>query len=203
MPILDDVELEHFGVKGMHWGVRKSEESSGDKEAKTSGKKKAAIIIASAVGVAAVLAGAAYVLHRNGVFGDILASDVSVKDTAKKFAESMAQEPVGIVHSARTKRKGFTFPQRGGLSDPFTEWSNAGFTSDGDSRNVFRRYGSRLEKVAAEFDDPHGRLDQAGRLITHTVMLPEGMAKNVHTLEDVVNVAWPLIKDKFDAMYDS
>ena len=57
--------LEHFGTKGMHWGVRKQTTLSSTTKTPMSTKKKVAI----GVGVAIVAVGAAataYYLHKNG-----------------------------------------------------------------------------------------------------------------------------------------
>ena len=57
--------LEHFGTKGMHWGVRKQRSSSSTARTPMSKKKKVAI----GVGILGVAAGAgfvAYKLHKNG-----------------------------------------------------------------------------------------------------------------------------------------
>lgn len=58
-----DETLEHFGVKGMHWGVRKSQDSSGGSHAKLKRNAKIAGGAALAVGGAAA---AAYLLSKHG-----------------------------------------------------------------------------------------------------------------------------------------
>lgn len=58
--------LEHYGVKGMRWGVRKSKSSSSSEQAaqaKRSRRKTAAKVVA----VTAVVAGAAYMSRRNKI----------------------------------------------------------------------------------------------------------------------------------------
>jgi len=57
--------LEHFGIRGMKWGVRRESQSEGDSHGLSSNQKKAIAIGAGA----AILAGAAatgYILNRNG-----------------------------------------------------------------------------------------------------------------------------------------
>lgn len=78
-PLQEDVEfLEHFGVKGMRWGVRKERDSSGSdgssEKKGLSNKQKAAVIAGSAVLVAA---GALFVASKmrnsgNSSFGNPL-----------------------------------------------------------------------------------------------------------------------------------
>jgi len=63
-PPLDEV-MEHVGVKGMHWGVRKSSSSSSSSKPTMSTKKKVAVGVG--VGVLAVGAAAAAVaLSKHG-----------------------------------------------------------------------------------------------------------------------------------------
>lgn len=195
-----ETTVQHYGIKGMHWGVRKSD---GSPKVTKQQVKKAAIILGAAVGVAAIAVGSAYAVKNiKGSMGDINISDISVPPAAKKFAESMAREPVGIVHASRTKNRGFTFPGRGGMSDPYSEWSKAGFKPEGVPVGAWR-YGDRNEKIAANFPDPLGRRDRGGRPIHHEVMIPEEVAKNIHDLKDVPDVAWSMIKDTYDALYDA
>lgn len=193
--------LEHFGVKGMRWGVRKKEESSGEESSqkKKNTKRNVAIIIGSAVGVAAVTAGVIYAKkHMNVSMSDISKPTEAVK----KFADSMASEPVGIVHAARGKSAGWTFPGHGGLSDPVKEHLRAGFAEKG-GLNRFWRYGDRNEKIAARLLDPEGRKDWTGRDIFHELMLPESLAKQIQKFEDINEKVWPMIKDKYQAIYDA
>jgi hypothetical protein len=165
--------------------------------------KKAAIITGSAMGVAAIAVGSVFAARYLGSSGSLSAANATVGAPVKKFAQSMAEEPIGIVHAARGKHHGFTFPGRGGLTDPLIEYDKAGFHTLQDAKGAaFKRYGDRLEKIAAKYPDPAGRLDRSGRGIFHEVMLPESMAKMVNNVDDVVDVTWPLIKDKYDALYD-
>jgi hypothetical protein len=185
--------LEHHGVKGMKWGVRKKEDSTG-----WSNKKKAAVIFGSAAAVTALAVGAVYAKKHFGVSTSNISKPA---EATKKFAESMAAEPIGIVHASRGQsvRSGFTFPQRGGLSNPLAEYDKAGLQNM--APGSFKRYGDRNEKVAAIFLDPLGRKDQAGRIIPHEVVLPEDLAKGLHTNEDVVSKIWPIIKDVYEPFY--
>lgn len=193
--------IEHFGVKGMHWGVRKEKSNASKKHSFS--KKKAAVIIGSAVGIAAIAIGAAYAQRYLGSVPDLKISDVHIPEAAKKFSSSMAKEPVGIVHAARGRSKGWTFPQHGGLSNPISEYDKAGFSKFESETTLFHRYGDRQEKVAARFVDPYGRKDFSGRPILHEVMLPESLAKNANNLSEAIHLAWPLIKDTFQALYES
>lgn len=55
-----DSSLEHFGVRGMHWGVRKSRptgSSNGNSERKSSFKRKSRVALGVAATVGAVAVG--------------------------------------------------------------------------------------------------------------------------------------------------
>jgi hypothetical protein len=117
----------------------------------------------------------------------------------KKFAESIAKEPVDIIHASRGHEKGFMFLRGGGITDHLHELESSGL--DQSQPGFFKRYGSHAEKVAVSFLDPQGRKDQAGRPIFHQVIFPESMSKNIHTHDDAVKEAWPRIKDLYGAMY--
>lgn len=202
MIIDEDAYIEHFGVKGMRWGVRKENKSSSSttkiKEEKPNRNKKAAIILGSVAASAAIAAGAIYVKKRMNVS---VKETAKASETAKTFSKALADEPVGILHSSRGHGRGYAFLQGGGLKNPTKEAIEAGL--DKADVGFFKRYGSNGEKVAARFADPLGRKDRAGRAIGHDVILPKSMAKDVHNIDDVEKVAWPKIKPLFDAFYKS
>lgn len=190
--------LEHHGIKGMRWGVRKQQSSSNEsnKSEGMSTKKKVAIGLGSAALAAGIIAGGIYAKKHFGT------STSSIKDVSsgKKLAESLIQEPTSIIHSSRGHSKGFHFLERGGLNNPLLERDIAK-VSDSTPIGTFKRYGNNLEKAFVSFHDPLGRRDAAGRVIPHEVFLPKHLADGVNTHEEAVKVAWPLLKDKFDAMY--
>lgn len=113
MIINEDVYLEHYGKKGMRWGVRNN--SNSKKQALTSEEKdkrnkKLAIILGSAAAVTAIGVGAYYAKkHFNVKVSNIPKSTKTVQN----FAKSLADEPVGIMHSSRGRNRGYAF---------FTKW---------------------------------------------------------------------------------
>lgn len=64
-PELDDALLVHFGIKGMHWGIRKSPDSGGSRKPMST-KKKVAIGIATGVAIAGGAVATAYLLKTRG-----------------------------------------------------------------------------------------------------------------------------------------
>ncbi len=90
MVIDEDIYLEHFGVKGMQWGVRKSNTSSSGKTSsdnKTSKKKRAAQI---AVVTGVVVAGA-IIAHRSGFRMSSLRSTASTGTGRKATSDVLAR----------------------------------------------------------------------------------------------------------------
>ncbi len=65
MIVEEDIYLEHFGVKGMHWGVR-NQRRGGTPEQRRAGNRKFArnLAIGAGVGVAGGLAVAAMLKHK-------------------------------------------------------------------------------------------------------------------------------------------
>jgi len=191
--------LEHFGVKGMRWGVR-NEDPTGEslKEPTNRAKhiKTAAIVLGSAAAIGVIAVGALYAKKK---FGTPIPS---VAAKGEVFAKVFAKEPVGVVHATRGRNIGFSFPQRGGLSDPIREYDLSGLAANTADTKFFRRYGDRQEKIAARFIDPLGRTDRASRPIFHDVMLPESLASGITKHEEVEGRIWPLIKDTYAALYD-
>lgn len=198
--------LVHYGVKGMRWGVIREKAGSARTRATAAirgiDKKKAAVVAGSVLTAAAVAAGAAYMAKQRSELPKLLddLNDHTV-DTGDQFVQKVMAQPTGIIHATRGKNRGFSFRQSGGLIDPLPELT---IHDDGNSAPPsFSRYGDRNEKVFGFFLDPEGRKDRAGRVIPHTVILPEHLSAGVHNAEDLQRVAWPLIKDDFDKFYDS
>lgn len=91
--------LEHFGRKGMKWGVRNKTKSSGQLHKGMSTKKKVAI----GVGVATVAIGAAataYYLHKNGK----LSLSTAAKGGGKVYKNLDAIPKVKISAIAKAQR---------------------------------------------------------------------------------------------------
>lgn len=213
---MDNVDefLSHFGVKGMHWGVRNDRQSSGE----TSGSggsdhaklKKALIIGGVVVGTAVVAAGVVYAAKH----GDIPASKFSsgTSSAGKKKVENLLKSPAeekeltGIINSAGAGYLGDRTHRRGGSSDIFGELQKAGLVdSQGDNlvgHGSYKRYGKNLEKVAVVFKDPQNRKDAVGRPILHQVILPKQHTVGITDFESAKTKAWSLLKDDYQKFSD-
>jgi hypothetical protein len=197
---VDDYILEHYGVKGMKWGVRNKKKVSNknNKGTNKNSVKNASIVLGSIAAAAAIGIGAAYAKKHY----DVKMSDVpKSKPLVENFASAMANEPVDIMYSSRGRDKGYAFLRDGSLENPSTEFVNSGLAEAG--YESFKRYGDDNEKIAARFTDPLNRKDFAGRPIGHDVILPKSMTENVNNIDDVVEKTWPLIKDIFQGFYES
>jgi hypothetical protein len=106
-----DERLVHFGVKGMHWGVRKSEDSGGSSSGGSSGKQKMSTKkkVAIGTGIAAGAAAAALLLSKRG------------RSTVSSVAQKMFEDR----SNARSMQKADRAMQKNYFSDlkannPFT-----------------------------------------------------------------------------------
>lgn len=201
--------LSHYGAKGMHWGIRKAEDTKGNNVGKSqidisADRKAKAKKIAIGVGILVVVAGAgyaAYTLNKNGKL-PLSSMRSATPSSAKKIAETVSHEPTTMIHATRGRDVGFQFFKKGGVPDALVEYTKAGFTED-DRRENFKRYGKSGEKVAARFFDPEGRHDFAGRIIPHEVIVPASMSNGINSLDDVKTKIWPLLKPDYDILYNS
>jgi hypothetical protein len=192
--------LVHYGVKGMKWGRRKDRaegESRFSPEQKAK-LKRAAIIAGTTVVVGALAVGSVYVAQNSGTKVPANAKTKAAEDFVKA---KIQEQQTGIIHATRGKNKGFSFYDKGGLTEALDEYTSA-FGSDSEGGTLFKRVGNNGEKVAARFNDPDGRKDRAGRVIPHEVILPEPLAKGVTNLDEAIAKVWPMIKDTVESRYD-
>ena len=107
MIIDEDVYLEHFGVKGMRWGVR-NQKRGGTKEQRRAGNKKFVRNLAIGVGVGAVggVAVAAIInRNRNLKIRQINQSRASIQRSMKMFQASQARYASTPMSSINKKTK--------------------------------------------------------------------------------------------------
>lgn len=199
-PPLD--ELVHYGVKGMHWGVRKDDGASGTKKPSrfTPEQKTRAKQVAIGAGVLVAVAGSIYVAKQmNTSTMQVPVSRIKPPSSAtKKVVDKVLQEQTDIIHASRGRNVGFRFLKSGGLKDALADYEKAFGANNGQSE-VFERLSDG--RIAAAFLDPHGRSDVAGRRIPHQVLIPRSMAGDVHNLDDVKTKIWPKLADAYDEVY--
>ena len=82
--------------------------------------------------------------------------------------------------------------------DPLAVYEEA-FHGVGDDAAVLRRIG---DVVAVRFPDPEARCDRAGRVIPHEFVLAPPLAGSVRTVEEAVEQVWPLVRDRYAAVWD-
>jgi hypothetical protein len=199
--------LEHVGVKGMHWGVRKQRTSTSrpktaaELAAQHEHRKQVAKKVAIGVGVLAVVAGTAYVGYRLHKSGKLPLSSIKPKTNSKAAPEvKKIVEQTDIIHLSRGKHKGLHFLKQGGTPDHFNIWEKAlGEDAHSSSKDIFKKLPDG--SVASRFADPGNRSDFSGRKILHEVMVPKHMAAGIENNDDVKRKIWPLVKDAYDAMY--
>ena len=200
--------LEHIGVKGMHWGVRKERTSTS--KPKTSAelatqhehRKQVAKKVAIGVGALAVVAGTAYVgykLHQNGK----LPLSFAKKETPKTAVPEVKKiiEQTDVIHVARGKHNGLRFLNQGGTPSHFTIWEKAlGEYAHSSNDDIFKKLPDG--SVASRFVDPGKRYDISGRPIAHEIIVPKHMAAGIESNDDVRSKIWPLVKGAYDDFYD-
>ncbi len=113
MIIEEDIYLEHFGIKGMQWGVRKSKTSSSKgTKGKINTKKKVAIGVGVGITIAA---GSAFVANRSRANkAKTLANIVRSNDARNNI--SVGRQHAGMVF----RSNGYAYPANTifrGLSD--------------------------------------------------------------------------------------
>lgn len=198
---MTDDELTHYGVKGMRWGVRKSKDSSEDKE-KFDFSLKNPKVRNAAIAAAAVTAiiGTAYVATRLNVkLKDIPADKV---DVGKKAAEKVLKEADDIIYLTKPYkgsgvRTTLSFATKGNTEDYFTIFDRAGLNSDDFQPNMFKKLSNG--SVAAYLTDMFGRVDDATRPIPHVVLIPPNQAVGLESIEDVIRVHGPRLQSEYTA----
>lgn len=191
--------FEHFGVKGMRWGVRNTEERTPEQAAKLQRRKATAKKVAIGTGALLVVAGSVFVAHKTHQSGELPLSSLrsqkkpKTERTVKKFVSTVSEQ-TDLIHASRGRTQGFQFFRKGGFPDPYSEYAKA-FGHDKFTDGLFERVG---DKIAASFLDPDGRVDRAGRPITHQVLIPKSMTSGINSMKDVTDKIWPQIKDTYD-----
>lgn len=178
-------EIKHYGVQGMKWGFRKDKAPMTRSE-KIAVAKKAAI----GTGVLVGAVGAALVSSKLKEVGDKPISDIT---------ESPRDLPNldGLFLASRSKNSGYRVMNDGNHPSPLDLMDSVFGSGLNDSSNNNRLYDSP-KGMGVNLDDPEGRTDRAGRVISHTIIIPNSMKSGINNADDVVRDIWPLIKEDYD-----
>lgn len=103
-----------------------------------------------------------------------------------------------LVWATRGRTWGFRFVRDGGFADPLPVYDSA-FNGIETGPTAFRRVGTTL---AVRFPDPFGRKDSAGRTIPHELVVLPPLSDQVATIDDAVELLWPLLADEYEAIWD-
>lgn len=177
-------EIKHYGVKGMKWGVRK-ERTPMTREERIAVSKKAAI----GTGVLVGAVGAAIVASQLKTKGD-----TPVSDLPKKAETPDLQD---LFLASRSKNRGYRVMRDGQHPSPLDLMDDVFGSNLEQQPNTLHDSSKGLGVLLM---DPEGRKDRAGRVISHSIIIPNSMKSGINNSDDVVRDIWPLIKD--DYVYD-
>ena len=200
--------LEHYGVKGMKWGIRKERPTAGDKE--STGKEstfswknpKVKAAATAVVGVTAIVA-AAYIGSKSSVnVSSILPSDISA---GKEAVDKIFEKQKDIIYVSKPyrgsgKRTTLGFVNQGQTKDFFSIFDEAGLNDDHAPG-----YFSKLSNgsVATVLSDAFGRVDDAGRKIPHIVLIPKDQAVGLDSIEDVIDKFGPRLESEYQQFIEN
>lgn len=105
---------------------------------------------------------------------------------------------MNLIWATRGLSWGFRFLLDGGYSDPLPVYERAFAGAEGET-SLCRRSD---ELVALRFPDPHGRSDEAGRVIPHDIVVLPPLADDVRSIEDGQQLVWPLLASAFARVWD-
>jgi hypothetical protein len=105
----------------------------------------------------------------------------------------------GLVWATRGFQWGYRLLLTAGLDDPLQHYEEA-FDGAVDEPSMYQR---NAAGVALRFPDPDGRKDAAGRVIPHEFVLLGSLADKVQTVDDGVELIWPLVAPAYARVWDA
>lgn len=106
---------------------------------------------------------------------------------------------MSLIWATRGRSWGFRFLRDGGFADPLPTY-DAAFAGIEPGPRAFQRTGTT---IAVRFPDPAGRRDSAGRIIPHELVVFPPLSNQIATLDDAMQVAWPLLSEEYASVWDS
>ena len=200
--------LEHYGVKGMKWGIRKErptangKESTGKESTFSLSNPKVRAAAAAVVGVTAIVA-AAYIGSKSNVkISSISANDLSA---GKEAVDKIFEKQKDIIYMSSPyrgsgKRTTFGFVNKGQTKDFFSIFDEAGLNG-----NQPFGYFEKLSNgsVATVLSDMFGRVDDAGRAIPHVVLIPSEQAVGLNSIQDVIDKFGPRLESEYQQFIEN
>lgn len=105
---------------------------------------------------------------------------------------------MSILWATRGKSWGFRFLLDGDTDRPLEKYREA----FGDVHSRRQLCDVHATYTAVRFEDPLARQDDAGRVIPHDFVLEGDMARGVTTVEEAIDVIWPLVEKRYAELWN-
>ena len=105
---------------------------------------------------------------------------------------------MSFIWATRGRTWGFRFLTHSGFDDPLPEYDRV-FSQVEDDPEIYHR---DRDIVGLRFPDPLGRKDSVGRVIPHEFVVYGDLACHVHSINDGLQLVWPLVADEFAQIWE-